>query len=283
MILNPTIIISGGGGGGALSIGVTAPTGASVSASKDGATYPGAEDAQNPGRFSIPVPEYGTYTVVGSYRGTTKTRTVTLTEESTEFDFTLPDGYTRLSFLESAGAQHIETGLSMPTGFRLVCDVMVRSGGNADVFGAQGAGDAGRNLFGFANGGFAAGAGGYYTGGSASQNVRYSVAFSNLNDTLSLVVDGSPVSMSAAAGGSGRTAVSAYLFANNRNGSPGNRGSLRIYGPLSVYDTADDTGLRAAFYPARRESDSALGMYDTVRGQFFPNAGSGSFIGGEEV
>lgn len=37
------------------------------------------------------------------------------------------------------------------------------------------------------------------------------------------------------------------------------------------------------YYPARRNSDSVLGMYDTVSGTFYTNAGSGTFIAGPEV
>ena len=35
--------------------------------------------------------------------------------------------------------------------------------------------------------------------------------------------------------------------------------------------------------PARRNSDSVLGMYDTVSGEFFTNAGSGTFTAGPEI
>ncbi|MBR6752360.1 MAG: hypothetical protein IKL95_03785, partial [Alphaproteobacteria bacterium] len=35
--------------------------------------------------------------------------------------------------------------------------------------------------------------------------------------------------------------------------------------------------------PAKRDSDGAIGMYDTVSGQFFTNAGTGEFIGGQPV
>jgi hypothetical protein len=37
------------------------------------------------------------------------------------------------------------------------------------------------------------------------------------------------------------------------------------------------------FIPARRNSDSVLGMWDTISGTFFTNSGSGTFIAGPEV
>jgi hypothetical protein len=37
------------------------------------------------------------------------------------------------------------------------------------------------------------------------------------------------------------------------------------------------------FIPAKRNSDNVLGMYDTVSGQFFTNAGTGEFVAGPEV
>jgi hypothetical protein len=66
---------------------------------------------------------------------------------------------------------------------------------------------------------------------------------------------------------------------------------------LSMFGTTDDTSRYAKikmfylkiwqsgelirnFLPAKRNSDNVLGMFDTVSGQFFTNAGTGSFVAG---
>ena len=52
----------------------------------------------------------------------------------------------------------------------------------------------------------------------------------------------------------------------------------RIY---SVKVTKDGV-VKAEFVPARNSSD-VVGMYDLVRGQFFTNAGTGTFVAGPEM
>lgn len=54
---------------------------------------------------------------------------------------------------------------------------------------------------------------------------------------------------------------------------------LRVYG-FKIYD-ADV--LVSNLIPCRRKSDSVLGMYDTVSGTFFTNAGTGVFVAGTEA
>ena len=66
---------------------------------------------------------------------------------------------------------------------------------------------------------------------------------------------------------------------------------------LSMFGTTDDTSRYAKikmfylkiwqsgelvrnFLPARRNSDNVLGMFDTISGNFFTNAGTGSFVAG---
>lgn len=65
-----------GGGGGGYTIRVDAPTGSTVSATKDGNTYNGTETATS-GIFEIPVAEYGTYSVSASKSGNTDTTSFT--------------------------------------------------------------------------------------------------------------------------------------------------------------------------------------------------------------
>lgn len=46
------------------------------------------------------------------------------------------------------------------------------------------------------------------------------------------------------------------------------------------YFSASENGVKKIeLIPAMRNSDGALGVYDTVRGVFLENAGAGSFLG----
>lgn len=65
------------------------------------------------------------------------------------------------------------------------------------------------------------------------------------------------------------------LFQNTNS----QRSSIRMY-KFKIYD---NNVLVRDFVPARRISDSVVGMYDTVTQTFFGNSGSGEFIAGPPV
>lgn len=81
------LAIPGGSFGGALSIRVTAPTGSTVTAEKDGNTYTGVEAAGNPGNYTVSVPEYGTYTVTAARGENTASKSVTVSQEELKLDY----------------------------------------------------------------------------------------------------------------------------------------------------------------------------------------------------
>ena len=52
--------------------------------------------------------------------------------------YVVPDGYTQLEYIESTGTQYIDTGLSMPNGFRVVGDIKITDLSKpGNVIGAQ--------------------------------------------------------------------------------------------------------------------------------------------------
>ena len=60
--------------------------------------------------------------------------------------------------------------------------------------------------------------------------------------------------------------------------------SCIFYGNVKFYSAdSDDAPLSMDLYPARRNSDSALGMWDKVTKTFYTNVGSGTFTAGPEV
>lgn len=56
-----------------------------------------------------------------------------------------------------------------------------------------------------------------------------------------------------------------------------------FYGKLYACKFYDDGKLVRDFIPCYRESDNVIGLYDAVNGVFYTNAGTGTFIKGEEV
>lgn len=73
--------------------------------------------------------------------------------------------------------------------------------------------------------------------------------------------------------------LSAYIFARNNANVAGNFIGAKIYS----YKIIQDGILVLDLIPCRRNSDSVLGMYDTVSGNFLTNAGTGTFTAGDDV
>ena len=71
-----------------------------------------------------------------------------------------------------------------------------------------------------------------------------------------------------------------YMFQKNNAGIVTTSDAhIRIY----YVQIKENNVLVRNFIPAKRLSDNAIGMYDTVTGRFFANAGTGEFIAGPEV
>ena len=267
------------GGGGALKILVTAPTGATVTAEKDGGTYTGVEDAQDPGSYTVSVPEYGTYTVTAAYQGSSKSKTVTVTADSAAFDFPVPSGYTQLEYIESSGEQYIDTDIASSRGFRIVGSLrfLSRPSANMWVFGAESASSPYNQNFlsaEYSNGNhtLSVGAMGLYSSAfQIAAGTDYEIVFSTIQNHVGLRVNSVDLALTQASSSSGYTSLNAYLFCMNFGGTPFRFAPLRL------------SELIADFYPCKRSSDGAVGLYDAVRGRFFSNAGSGSFTAGPEV
>ena len=61
--------------------------------------------------------------------------------------------------------------------------------------------------------------------------------------------------------------------------------SKQRVGNVKIYDfeLISNNSVVRHLIPARRNSDNLLGMYDTVNDEFYPNAGTGSFVAGDDV
>jgi hypothetical protein len=68
-----------------------------------------------------------------------------------------------------------------------------------------------------------------------------------------------------------------YLFGYNLNGSRGYPTPCKMY----MFRVYGEDGLLRDFIPAKRKSDGAIGMYDSVTKGFFTNIGNGSFTAGD--
>ena len=67
------------------------------------------------------------------------------------------------------------------------------------------------------------------------------------------------------------------------NLSPLDTNYFRIYGKIYEFQAYKNDLIQMNLLPCRRVSDSVLGMYDTVSGNFFTNEGTDTFIAGNDV
>ena len=184
----------------------------------------------------------------------------------------LPSDYTQLEYIESTGEQYIDTGYIVQMGDTVNARFEIT---NADtnwraIFGGASNGTNGMFYVSVGGGNNAC----YFANihcGTWQINTPYkiSVFVNNINDANSWLVAGSrqtlfPITLEN---------VMLKIFARNSYES-------RFIGKFYFLDVVRNNLTIHQFIPARRNSDSVLGMYDTVTNTFFTNDGTGAFVAG---
>jgi len=189
----------------------------------------------------------------------------------------LPAGYTELEYIESTGTQWIDTGYKPNQNSRFQVKVKFNSIASGTIIGARRS--ATTNIFAVASTGTIPNVyfnGGYGSwGGTITSPTDTDIHILDLNKNV-FSIDGMINKTFTAS--TVTPNQNAYLFVMNTGGDADSNTyfSGRIYS-AQLYDNALFV---RNFIPARRNSDNEIGMFDTVSGTFFTNAGTGEFIGG---
>lgn len=182
---------------------------------------------------------------------------------------TLPSGYTQLEYLQSTGTQYIDSGVVGSSNTRVVVDFAITAlgSGTTFVFGAQGT-DSVRYTLGITSAGvFRSDYGTEMTSGkTAVLNTRYKA---DKNQNVCTVNDSTITSTAQTFTGT----TNIYLFA--RSYSSLSYSQIKLYS-CKIYSNGT---LIRNMVPVKN-SAGTLGMYDTVNGVFYANAGSGTFTAG---
>lgn len=193
----------------------------------------------------------------------------------------LPIGYTQVEHIRSTGTQYIDTGFK-PTGntkVKIKVQLPTQTNVQQGIFGVR-PGDTGR--FGLLTGARVdALRVNYNTGGALGGSKKAIPNFNatNVNEievSNKLIVN--DVLVNEVNKTSFQSSVNLYLFTNNNNGTP----QFEMQGMIWYCKIWDNDVLVRNFIPCKNSSN-VVGMYDTVNGVFYTNAGSGSFIAGAEV
>lgn len=186
--------------------------------------------------------------------------------------YNLPSGYTPYEYIESSGTQYIDTGY-VPTADTEIVVTSLRTAAQSYQ----------STDWGVRGGPFAMVSGSYWRWGSAQdkQATNYNPDIPYGPVTCRVNINGVYDSLDTLRGNFGTVtwitgSYSIYLFCSHWDGSTSRFCKIRFY-----YWAAWENGTKQIeLVPAMRNADSVLGMYDTVSGNFFTNAGSGSFTGG---
>lgn len=196
----------------------------------------------------------------------------------------LPDGYTQLEYIQSSGTQYINTGLSMPFGFRSVLDFEFTPQNNSAqaIIGSHDTLPPYNRNYLTINANYASWNIGCYDSdnfGIPQPNVRYKLDFCNISGKISCVINDINQELSQSiATNPARSSLPIYLFAMNYNGVS-QPAYIKLY-KCMIYDEKESL-LRN--YISCENDVGIVGLYDLVSGQFYENRGTGPFIGGPEI
>jgi hypothetical protein len=191
----------------------------------------------------------------------------------------LPPEYTQLEYIESTGTQYIDTGVVQDIlNFWVDMDVSFANPNGRCLFGVSGSSPL---YFGRAQGGRFEMNQAYtslYSGQNKRVNLQWGKDPNSNKMKLSVVVDGQTESLFSTQNG--------FIRNNNFVVFGNNSGDIIDYilkGKIYFAKIYKNNILVFNGIPVQHNSDNAVGMYDTISGQFFTNAGTGNFIAGPDV
>ena len=177
--------------------------------------------------------------------------------------------YTRLVYLESTGAQYINTGYIVQEDdiIEMQYTKPVRTSVTEYMFGAS---DSNGNLWAYINSNSI-----YPRFGSNTQPTLSSVRWRNILTIQrgSVNIDGTTGTLEL----DGMPQVPLYIFARNNNGTAAGFATIKSTG-VTITKTSGELVLKLR--PCMRDSDGAIGMIDVVSGRFYENLGTEEFLYG---
>lgn len=188
-------------------------------------------------------------------------------------DIELPEGYTRLAWIESTGSQYIDTGITPTQDTQIVLDYMPTAVATVAVFGSR---------VGVGNAAFAL----WIVDATSIEDDyasdRDTITVSNLLERTCVVKDGNILDYGDIGHEHTETVFSnQYPIALFGINSAGTVDSRRVSARL--YSCSIRTGTDKRDYIPCRAPDGSVGLYDLVDGQFYGNVGTGAFLAGPVV
>ena len=187
---------------------------------------------------------------------------------------TLPEGYTQLEYIQSSGAQWIDTGFTPDQDTRIIYDCERLSTVSAEHFFGVRTGNAAKEAFCFYiyNSGWRFAYNNYVAAGDGPSTGRY---LFDANKNV-MTINGSLTLKSTYA--KFKASATATLFSMRSFNSGISYGLHKLFS-CQIYNNGT---LIRNFIPCKPPA-GAVGLYDLVNGKFYSNAGTGSFTAGPVV
>ena len=187
---------------------------------------------------------------------------------------TLPEGYTQLEYIQSNGQQYIDTGITPDQDTQIVYDCERLSAAAAEHFFGVRTGNGANHAFCF----YIYNSGWRFAYNSTVESLDGPAAGRYLFDAdrNRMKINGSVVMQATYA--QFTAASAALLFAMRSTPSGLSYGSHNLFS-CQIHNNGT---LIRNFIPCKNAS-GAVGLYDTVGAEFYPNAGTGSFTAGAAV
>lgn len=186
----------------------------------------------------------------------------------------LPEGYTELAYIQSSGAQYVDTGFKPNNNTRVVMDseFLATPSGNTSLFGARTAANSKNYAMLFIPPSFRSDYNNVYSQTWSVEAVTRRIYDKNKETTT---IDGTAKSYTSS---SFQADYTLLLFAINAAETAQWFASMRLYA-CQIYDNSK---LVRNYIPCIN-ADGAIGLYDLVNSQFYGNNGIGSFTAGDTV
>ena len=184
----------------------------------------------------------------------------------------LPAGYTELEYIRFDGLQYIITNYTMDQASNPKVELKIKNKQGA-AFGAQN--DNSRSIVDFSSQLYC---------GAGTNRLSYTLQDDDAVHTLSGEYNTNTTVLSVYIDGVLQTSgEQSGSFSTNKlslGDINGGNGGTRLSGDVYSFKVYQNNTLVLNLIPAKRNSDNAIGMYDTVSNTFFTNAGTGAFVAG---
>ena len=192
----------------------------------------------------------------------------------------LPSGYTQLEYIESTGTQYINTEFKPKNSTKVMMDfqVMTQPKSHQIIFGER-TSYSGTDQFVLGYTGHKSPAVWRSDFGSSQvsfpSTVLWSTRMTAVRNGPDCTLNGTAVKNSSAVFSSTHNL---FLLANNDNETAAGHISAKLFS-CQIFDG----DVRARSFVPCKNASGAVGLYDTVEGQFYANAGTGTFTAGPEI